>query len=99
MRYRTVLSAVLSSIVLLALIPASGALAALAEKDKVALEVMNDAVKQTVKKTGTEAAGVGSWISQQKYKGPLTGGTSDHDMRVILTGETDEAFCLFHTLM
>ncbi|MBK7551108.1 MAG: hypothetical protein IPI61_05245 [Syntrophaceae bacterium] len=91
MRYRTVLSAVLSSIVLLALIPASGALAALAEKDKVALEVMNDAVKQTVKKTGTEAAGVGSWISQQKYKGPLTGGTSDHDMRVILTGETDEA--------
>ena len=69
MRYRTVLSAVLSSIVLLALIPASGALAALAEKDKVALEVMNDAVKQTVKKTGTEAAGVGSWISQQKYKG------------------------------
>ena len=48
MRYRTVLSAVLSSIVLLALIPASGALAALAEKDKVALEVMNDAVKQTV---------------------------------------------------
>lgn len=87
MRSRTVLFAV----ALLTLIPAPETLAALAEKDKVALEVMSDAVKQTVKKTGTEAAGVGSWISQQKYKGPLTGGTSDHDMRVILTGETDEA--------
>lgn len=85
--------AVLAAIVLLLLLlsPSPGALAAPAAKDKVALDVMNDAVKKTVKQTGTEAAGVGSWISQQKYKGPLTGGTSDHDMRVILTGETDEA--------
>ena len=68
-----------------------GAFADPTGKDKVALDVMNDAVKQTVRQTGTEAAGVGSWISRQKYRGPLTGGTSDHDMRVVLTGETDEA--------
>ena len=94
MRNRPVFSfvAILAVIVLALLLSLSpGALAAPAAKDKVALDVMNDAVKQTVKKTGTEAAGVGSWISRQKYQGPLTGGTSDHDMRVVLTGETDEA--------
>jgi len=84
-------AAVFSTVALLFLVTSSGAFAAIAEKDKLALEIMNDAVRQTVKQTGTEAAGVGSWISQAKYKGPLTGGTSDHDMRVILTGETDEA--------
>lgn len=75
----------------LLLCPPPGAFADPTGKDKVALDVMNDAVKQTVRQTGTEAAGVGSWISRQKYRGPLTGGTSDHDMRVVLTGETDEA--------
>ena len=93
MRNRPAVSAVsvLASIVLLLFVPAPGALAAPDAKDKLALDIMSDAVKQTVKQTGTEAAGVGSWITQGKYKGPLTGGTSDHDMRVILTGETDEA--------
>ena len=82
--------AVLAAIFLSLLVPAPGALAAPDAKDKLALDIMSDAVKKTVKQTGTEAAGVGSWITQGKYKGPLTGGTSDHDMRVILTGETDE---------
>ena len=81
---------ILAAIVLALLVPAPGALAAPDAKDKLALDIMSDAVKKTVKQTGTEAAGVGSWITQGKYKGPLTGGTSDHDMRVILTGETDE---------
>jgi hypothetical protein len=63
--------------------------ASLDPKDTVALEVMHDATKDAVKSTGVEAIGVGSWTSQKKYKGPLTGGSSDHDMRVVMTGQTD----------
>ena len=58
-------------------------------QDKKALDLMDFAVKQTVKETGVQVIGVGSWTSEKKYKGPLTGGTSDHDMRVVLTGETN----------
>ncbi|MDD2923786.1 hypothetical protein [Rhodoferax sp.] len=60
-------------------------------RDQQALDLMNFAVKQTVKETGVEVIGVGSWTSGKNYKGPLTGRTSDHDMRVVLTGETSQA--------
>jgi hypothetical protein len=79
---------------LLALLLASGLSAAgdglcLDQADKQALDLMDFAVKQTVKETGVEVIGVGSWTSQKKYKGPLSGGTSDHDMRVVLAGENN----------
>jgi hypothetical protein len=60
-------------------------------KDAKALEVMNDAVKWTVERTKTDVVGQGSWVSRAKYAGPLGGGTSDHDMRVLVPGETDSA--------
>jgi len=52
--------------------------------DKLAIEMMQWAVKRTVSETGTECGGIGSWISSKKYKGPFSGGTSDHDIRLIM---------------
>ena len=43
-------------------------------QDKKALDLMDFAVKQTVKETGVQVIGVGSWTSEKKYKGPLAGG-------------------------
>lgn len=63
--------------------------AKITSKDAKALEVMNDAVKWTVESTKTDVVGQGSWVSRSKYTGPLGGGTSDHDMRVLVPGETE----------
>ncbi len=52
--------------------------------DKLAIEMMQWAVKKTVTETKTECGGIGSWISAKKYKGPFSGGTSDHDIRLIM---------------
>ncbi len=76
----------LLSIILLCLASPGFALDA---RDREALELMDFAVRQTIRETGVEVIGVGSWTSQKNYKGPLSGGKSDHDMRVVLTGETD----------
>lgn len=59
-------------------------------KDSIALELMEDAVKEAVAETGTETVGVGSWVTKTKYKGPLSGGTSDQDMRIILSDDLDQ---------
>ncbi|MBX7170544.1 MAG: tetratricopeptide repeat protein [Pyrinomonadaceae bacterium] len=46
---------------------------------EVALIVIN-----TVNKSGAKIVGVGSWISGGKYLDPLKGGTSDHDLRLVM---------------
>jgi hypothetical protein len=77
------------SIIILLIFVSATVIFAIDSKDKEALDLMDFAVKQTIKETGVEAIGVGSWVSQKNYKGPLTGGKSDHDLRVVLTNETN----------
>ena len=48
-------------------------------RKEVALIVIN-----TVNKSGAKIVGVGSWISGGKYLDPLKGGTSDHDLRLVM---------------
>lgn len=87
---RTYIIASLISFFLLIFLTYPVSLAGLEGKDGIGLEVMEDAVKKTVEETGTEVIGQGSWITKNKYKGPLSGGTSDHDMRVILSDDLDQ---------
>ncbi|QQS31757.1 MAG: tetratricopeptide repeat protein [Acidobacteriota bacterium] len=47
-------------------------------------------VIETVNKSGAKVVGVGSWITGGKYNDPLTGGTSDHDLRLVMDN-VDEA--------
>lgn len=54
-------------------------------------ERMRAVVKQFVAETGGNVIGLGSWISNKKYADPLTGGKSDHDMRLLIPrGTTPE---------
>lgn len=60
-------------------------------KDALSRRVMDEAVLKSVRETGTDAVGHGSWVTGRNYEGPLSGGTSDHDMRVLVAGETERA--------
>ncbi|MEI6670125.1 MAG: hypothetical protein WCP29_18405, partial [Acidobacteriota bacterium] len=64
--------------------------AELAALDKEAIDLMEKAVRQSVSKTGVQVIVVGSSV-KGNYNGPLAGGLSDHDMRVVLGGETDRS--------
>ncbi len=68
---------------LLLLIAATGVGHA-APSDLATNERMRGIVKQVVENTGGDIIGLGSWISSKKYADPLTGGKSDHDMRLLL---------------
>ena len=46
-------------------------------------EIVEQIVRETVQETNARIVTVGSWVSGSKYQDPLTGGTSDHDMRQI----------------
>ena len=50
-------------------------------------------VAETVRETNARIVTVGSWVSGSTYQDPLrVGGTSDHDMRLLLPeGSTEEA--------
>jgi hypothetical protein len=87
---RTYIIASLISFLLLVFLASPVRLAALEEIDRKGLEVIENSIKKTVAETGTEVIGQGSWITKTKYKGPLSGGTSDHDMRIILSDELDQ---------
>ena len=51
-----------------------------------------DIVMETVRETDARIVTVGSWVSGSKYQDPLTGGTSDHDMRLVAPeGSSPEA--------
>lgn len=44
---------------------------------------------ETVAESGSKVTAVGSWVNKASYKDPLTGGTSDHDMRLVMDGATE----------
>jgi len=52
-------------------------------QDPTNVRVQN-VLKKLVASNNREVVGLGSWISGKKYNDPLTGGTSDHDMRLLL---------------
>jgi hypothetical protein len=53
-----------------------------------------EVVKRTVGETGQSIIGLGSWVSGKKYGDPLKGGTSDHDLRLLLPQGTQPADAL-----
>ncbi|MCI0487348.1 MAG: tetratricopeptide repeat protein [Blastocatellia bacterium] len=48
-------------------------------------------VAETVRETNARIVTVGSWVSGTKYNDPLLGGVSDHDMRLVMTGTSEDA--------
>jgi hypothetical protein len=52
-------------------------------QDPTNVRVQN-VLKKLVASNDREVVGLGSWISGKKYNDPLTGGASDHDMRLLL---------------
>src|ERR1017187_8852991 len=52
-------------------------------QDPTNVRVQN-VLKKLVASNNSEVVGLGSWISGKKYNDPLTGGASDHDMRLLL---------------
>ena len=52
-------------------------------QDPTNVRVQN-VLKKLVSSNNSEVVGLGSWISGKKYNDPLTGGASDHDMRLLL---------------
>lgn len=43
-----------------------------------------------VKETGVSIIGLGSWVSGKEYNDPLSGGSSDHDLRLLMPSGTSQ---------
>lgn len=76
----------LAALCVLAVACPAGAQDELASNDR-----MRRVVTKFVGRTGESVIGLGSWISGKAYRDPLQGGSSDHDLRLLLPRGTSAA--------
>ena len=73
--------AILAALFMHCLIPSASATPA--TNDQIRAIIMS-----VVKETGVSIIGLGSWVSGKDYNDPLSGGKSDHDLRLLMPNGT-----------